>query len=454
MKQRSNWLVSLFMMLVCAVFGIADGSSFVTAEAVVVDGHEGVGKHITRDGLTTDITRTESPDLILDTVDQRITKMRPSATPLDQIMRHATPKNAGTMIFGYYSTDIRPVKATITEPYVVPGTPSQSAVLTIDNGHLFDVSDTILVPSVAGYNEQGVATPKIPLVLYVQAVGATNQITVQAVNGPTISGQVNRSVPAIGDNAVIYRMGRAAAEGDVQTSPYSALPTKEQNYCQIFKCQVEQTTIMNMSDKEVPWTPTDQEEQALYEWRLGIEASYLFGTKGYFYDNAKKRYVYSTGGIVHNITKEIEYPTSTAITDADLVDISKDIFTGNSGDKRRLLFAGSDLVVALSKNSSVQKQLEAGNTEVVWGIKWNKISTNFGDLLLLQHELLDMYGWSEKGIVLDPAHIDKYVFKGIARDVLDLKKAGTYDGDVAVNTEISGLALKYPGVHAVLAPGT
>jgi len=450
-KQKFSWL-GIVIMLVCALVGIVDGSSMGVhmAEASVLEGGN-AGVFITREGLTTDVTRVESPELIRDTVDQRITKMRPASTPLDQIMRHATSKTTKTMEFGYYSTDIRPVKATLAVAHVAVTT-TDSADLTMDNGNLFDVSDTIYVPSVKGYNAAGVQVNS-PLVLYVRAVGASNAITVQAVNGALLTNEIEGMyVPAIAANAKFYRMGRAAAEGDVQTSPYSALPTKQKNFCQIFKCQVAETSIqaLSLSAAEVPWTPSDIEEQAVYEWRLGMEASYLFGAKQYFYDNAKKRWVYTTGGIVNNITKVIDYPTT--ITDDVLVDITKDVFTGNSGSKRRLLFSGSGLVSKLSKVGTITKQLEAGNTVVVWGIEWKEIKTNFGSLLLLQHDLLDLYGWEDKGLIIDPACLDKYSFAGVERFSLDLKKAGTYDGNVAVITEIAGLALKYPSVHAVLQP--
>ena len=70
------------------------------------------------------------------------------------------------------------------------------------------------------------------------------------------------------------------------------------------------TTIAAMSDTEVPWTPSEIEEQALYEFRMAMEASYLFGVKSYFYDSLKKKYVYTTEGVVNLIGKEIEYPAT------------------------------------------------------------------------------------------------------------------------------------------------
>jgi len=446
-KQKFNFL-GIILMLVCALFGILDGSSMgvMTADATVATGGQ-AGVIVTGAPLLTDVTRKESPDLILDTVDQRITKMRPSATPLDQILRHATSKTTKTMEFGYYSVDIRGVKATTTAAYTAVTT-VDGAELTVDNPGLFAVTDTLYVPSKTGFTESYVGAPTTALILYVRAVGATS-ITVQAVNGAELtSGNDGMYVPSLASGTVMYRLGRAAAEGDVRTSPYSALPTKQKNYCQIFKCEIAESSIQAMSSKEIPWSPNDIEEQAVYEWRMGMEASFLFGAKRKVYDSLKKAWVYSTGGVVNSISKHID--VAATITDAVLVDVTKQIFVGNSGSRRRILFAGSGLVAKLSNVGTVQKQLEAGNTVVVWGIEWKEIRTNFGTLLLLQHDLLDMYGWENKGIVLDPSCLDKWTFAGLERLEVDTKKSGTFDGNVAVITEIAGAALKYPSVHAVL----
>lgn len=455
-KQRFSFnLFGILLMLVCSLVGIADSSAMglYSADPVVVTPESGVGAVVTREGLTTDVTRVESPDLIMDTVDQRITKMRPSATPLDQIMRHATPKPAGTMKFEYYSVDIRPIKATVSTLHTAVTT-QDYAELAVDNGKLFDVTDTIYVPTIMGYDEAGTTQSATEaLVLYVVAVTG-NTVTVQAANGAVGTGANadGKYVPTIAASTVLYRMARAAAEGDVQTSPYSALPTKAYNYCQIFKCQVAETTIQAMSDKEVKWNPSDIEEQALYEFRMAMEASYLFGVRAYFYNSTLKKHVYMTKGVVNMITKRIEYPATMA--NGDLVDIHKQIFTGNAGSRKRIMLAGSGFVAKWSKIGSVEKQLEAGNTVLAWGIEWKSVSSNFGETMLLQHDLLDMYGFTDKAIVIDPQYLDKWVFKAMGRDVLDLKKAGIWDGDVAVTTEISGPALRYPSVHAILEPAS
>ena len=52
---------------------------------------------------------------------------------------------------------------------------------------------------------------------------------------------------------------------------------------------------MKMSNKEVPWDMSDQEEAAIYDMRLGMEKSFLFGVKKKLWDPAKKENILLTG---------------------------------------------------------------------------------------------------------------------------------------------------------------
>ena len=66
------------------------------------------GKHVVDEPLTTDITREASPDLLLNEIDQQIVKIRPMATPIDQLSRCAGSKHSGSMIVDYHNVDTKP----------------------------------------------------------------------------------------------------------------------------------------------------------------------------------------------------------------------------------------------------------------------------------------------------------------------------------------------------------
>jgi hypothetical protein len=253
----------------------------------------------------------------------------------------------------------------------------------------------------------------------------------------------------------MVRMGSCKHELDAQTSPYAIIPVKDYNFMQIFMAQVEESTFQKIHDKEVDWSFSDYEAQNIYDMRQTMEFSFLFGVRAKFVDliNAKERY--ATGGITRFITKSLEYGTGGAdrtINDATFVDWTKAIFTGNSGSETRIFFGGDALTAAISKVSTVQKQIEAKKTEVKWGIKWNQIETNFGILLYKHHSLLDHAGWGEKGIVLDINQIEKHTMKPMATRKLDLKASGQRNVDAVVLEETTGVITRYPDTHAVIGP--
>lgn len=105
-----NWLKKnrkLLMLLLVIVIMLILGGCFASphaALAVVVAGVAG-GKHIDDEPLTTDLTRGASPDLLLNEIDQQIVKIRPMATPIDQLSRCAGSKHAGSMIVDYYNVE-------------------------------------------------------------------------------------------------------------------------------------------------------------------------------------------------------------------------------------------------------------------------------------------------------------------------------------------------------------
>jgi hypothetical protein len=250
-------------------------------------------------------------------------------------------------------------------------------------------------------------------------------------------------------------MGTAKNELDAQNSAYAIVPVRASNYMQIFMAQVEEGILQREHSKEVPWDFTDYEAQNIFSLKMSMENSYLFGYKYKFYDVDNNKERYSTGGVTRYITKSLTYGTGGSdrtIDNATFVDWTKSIFTGNSGSDQRVFFGGDSLTAALLKVDTVVKQIEAKNTEVKWGITFNKIETNFGILLYKHHPMFELVGWGEKGLVLDMQHIEKHVYKPLEITKLDLVTSGQRYANAVVLREVSGAITRYPDCHAVVAP--
>lgn len=405
------------------------------------------GSHILGSPLTTQLSSQASPSLLRNEIDDRIVKIRPMATPIDQISRWAGARNCGSMIVDYYSVDTKPTTAKTTSTYdeigIAGGYSHQTATIHTSNDEIFEPSETILVPSVPGYKDDGLS-PCGSLVLYVVERPSSGGITVMAANGRKID-EVENCIPSIPADTQLVRMGRAATELDVQTPQYEALPTKSRNYCQIFKAQVEQSTMMKIANKEVGWTFNDQEESAIIDMRLGMEKNFLFGHMSRIYDPNKREEVLLTGGIWNQTPRECQYLAGDFSHDT-LIEISRMAFTENAGSKRKILIGGSSLIEALNK-MEFTKVIAAGDTVTKWGIDFNEINTKFGSLYTLHSEIFDSYGHSADGIIIDPEYLTKYSHVPFRTEALDLKKSGVRNTDAIVITEASCLVLRYPQAH-------
>lgn len=399
------------------------------------------GASVNNAPLTTVTAEEAAPGLLRNAIDERIVKIRPMATPIDQLSRCAGARHCGSMKVEYYSVDVKPVSAKLTKAVTAADVndDGETVVLTLktDADAIFSASETVLAPTVL------VGADKHPLTLYV--LGNERNTGLQMI--PMGLGLDEDGAPAVAIPAGtrLVRMGRAATELDVQTAQFEALPRKASNNCQIFKMQVEQSTLVKLANKEVGWTFSDQEEVAIIDMRQGMEKNFLFGNKTVIRDPNKMEDVYLTGGIWNQTDKQFDYKPA-ALTTATLVDLCRKAFTGAGGNNRKILVGGSGLIEALSK-VQYDKTVDAGGTFVKWGIEFKEIRSNFGSLYVLHSEIFDQCGHADDGMVIDPDCLTKYCHVPFHTEVLDLRKSGSRNTDAIVITEASCLVLRHPDAH-------
>ena len=431
-------------------------------------GEGGAGK--SHDGIAneTDGRENGDPEFYSKDIDKKITKIRPMATPIDQISRFATAEKCGSFEVKYYAVGTRPIKTSVkTATTQSSGT---SMKLEVEDPSMFTLDDTIRVVGIKAITDykgtlystyKGKAVPDLELCVCGKA--DDGQPIVYAVNGSDVGGQP-LGIPVIAKGTTLVRMGKSCGELDVQTGRFNNLPTSETQYCQNFMIQVEQSTFDKIAAKEVEWNFTDLEEDTIYDMRLAMENTYLFGDMGKINHTTKDGMAqWFTKGLWWMAGKDIELGHKATdedkkhdynegdivITDNELVDISKDLFVGTGiGNKRKVIIAGSDVVTALSKIKSEKFRLK--DSVEVWNMKFKSWETDFGELDVIHSELFDLNGMSDCAFALDPEFLKKKVHLPWFRNVLDLKKAGIRNTDAVVIQEVACLYLTNPKAHARL----
>ena len=105
-------LLSVLGLWVMMITGCTDAATTMLATVGVVTTTGGT--HITGAPLTAKLTEEHAPSLLRSDIDNRLVKIRPSATPLDQISRMVGARMAKSMKVDYYSVDTKPGKSIVT----------------------------------------------------------------------------------------------------------------------------------------------------------------------------------------------------------------------------------------------------------------------------------------------------------------------------------------------------
>ena len=447
-RFKTSGLLIAAVMLLCSMVGVADGA--VLADGGVALAAAGMaladGGSVQTDAMMTKTdVREDSPNLMLDTIDPKVTKIRPHDVVLDTISRAITDsKTSDNQVIRHYAIDVIDLMATLS---TAVSSGSSQVALTTSNDGIFASEQTILVDGVNGYKEDGVTEDTDrPLILYVVGKDSGNHPLVTAVNG---SGANKDIIPDIPVDTKLVRMGRAGAETQIQTDAYSGVPTDFPQYLQKFMAQVELSEIFQRADKEVDWAFTDAEEEAIFDMKRVQNVTYWKGVRRLIKKkNAhtqKAEDIYFTEGIWTQAGKDFSFEGE-AVDVKNMVTLMKHAFTGNASGKRKLLIAGSDVIEAFEK-VEYNRIVQAGQKQQVYGLEFNSIVSKFGTLMAIHDQSLDDMGMADKFFILDPDFLRKWTMGWKVND-FDFRKSGQADADGRGLMEICGLVLKNPKAHS------
>lgn len=451
LRLKDSGVFMILFMLLCSIIGIADGSA-MTADAVALD----KGGSVDTSAMTQKTgMKDRSPDLILAELDDRVTKIRPHDVILDTIARTIDDqkilgdgeKTARNQEVEHYAISTIELIATSTK--AVEDTKAEQVVLETSDKDIFAGEQTIIVQGVKGFLPNGAEDPLRNLMLYVVNKDSSGHPIVVAVNGkPSASGN-GTTIPAIPEGTKLIRAGRAGSETQIQTDPYSAVPTKFIQYLQKFMAQVEVSELFQRAEKEVKWTFNDEEEEAVFDMRRTMNVSFWLGVKWKIVQknahNKKAEDIYFTEGIWTQAGKEFSF-SGMDVTADSIVALMKHAFTGNNSSKRKTFIVGSDLLEAFEK-VEYTKVVSLGSTVQAHGVEYTQIISKFGRLLIAHDQTLDDMGMADKGFILDIDFLRKWTFGWRVQD-FDFRKSGQSDSDGRALIEICGLVLRNPDAHS------
>lgn len=399
--------------------------------------------------VTTEKAKEHSPNLLRPDISQKITKIMPSAAPLDTLIREAGAHEVTKSLkFKFYSSELRPFQDELDDGFT-RGSEAASYELTVKSIHMWQKDDGVLFHGVNGKDG-------LPLVGHIVDLNRSDS-TVKLIflNGwdPDNDSFEEGSKPpeSIDDETKIGRLGNAKSELDANTDPYGHMPTDRYNYVQYHMAAIEESIWQKMHAKEVEWDIRDMQNLQLFDMRCQMEGTSWFGARRIAYDPERNVQKYHSGGVIRFLEKKINLPSGT-IDDDFFASATKNIFVGNAGSDTRYMFVGSGLNERLMKVDHIKKQIDGKSTEFKYGLTWSKIETNFGVLMLRHHEGFNSKGFKDAGVVVDMNNIRKRVFEPMKVREIDLMSTGTRKAKAFVIEETFGLEVRYADTHALLLP--
>lgn len=263
---------------------------------------------------------------------------------------------------------------------------------------------TLLVKSVSGYDENGVSTPNIPIMLYVigKDTQSGNPVCI-AVNGPRATGATTTGTPAIPAGTEILTMCNMLYETQATVPPKSAVPAG-------FMLNLQKTgTTFVVSDyydkqkKIIPFQEAAQFEQSLKDYFLEYDRTLLAGVPCELNINTPKlgmQKAFGTTGLLWQVMRRLQHNNSWSYE--DLIALFKMFFCCEDKPDYGIWFVGMDQLEAL-QCIDFQKHPEAQmsvlkNETLGWVV--TNIHTAFGDIQLKHLPSLDKMGMSNCGLLL------------------------------------------------------
>ena len=404
-------------------------------------------------GANAPSTTVNEAGYIEEDLNKQIVKVRPQDTPIDTFTREiANNEPCKSWEAGGWEIGTREVRDTMKATYTA-GT-STANELQVDNPDMWKPGDTFIVHTYSSSADQG---PMLdgsgnPVQCLIKSISG-DKLTVQRV------GTLSATVPTIAEDYILQRLSPAVSELEASVEGFAVQPSDRKYYNQTHMTQVEESVIHSLLKKKVAMDFGVYKEQTIWDFKRGMELCNLFGVGG-LSKNAKGELVHLSTGLWWQMNHQstVAYTDDNgrhAMTDQEWNAIGKDIFEGNNGADRRLLFAGNELLEQLANAKSYSKQLEAKNTEIVLGLRVYKIETPFGELLVKPMGSLFQGYFSKCGMVIDPNFVKKFIMEPLQTTNLDLNKTGQRRVDNAVRIhETYSLFLENLPCHRKIVPAS
>ncbi len=363
--------------------------------------------------------------------------------PLDQMMRRARKrKPVHNVAIEWELRDRTPARRDTVNGAATAGAAGAAKTIAVDNAALWRANDLIMLPNNA--------TTAGALLLVTSTNPGAGTITVMAIKVATTkstSPAAMGTVPAVADGEVMVRMTNSKTESDTPSASRIVTPDMLFNFIHSYDAVVESSTHRK---KTKNYTSSHDlavnQAGTVIDMRRGIEYNNFFGLPSVsLAENGELRL--TQAGILHYVSQTIGYSIGN-LSESGIVDIGEEVFTGNTGSKKRILFADAKLCSELDKLQLAKMQNLP--TRMVAGVRTTDLKGRHGDLSIVHHPGFDEIGKVHFGVVVDQANVSYAELEALGHQDNDFRKTGVKDSTAKWWQAKQTLEVKNPETHYII----
>lgn len=436
---HSGWSVQLALWGTCALLlGAGLWAGVIDATALLLPAVLGMATQIN------DMTEQSTPSGHQPRdVSITLSKLRPDRFALDTIMRrmeatsNGMPTEPATQVKVEWEEDDVISYETTADGATSSTSQGDPVTLDVNDQNVIREKDMLYLPD--NSNTKGA-------VLWVTDVTGT-AVTAYRVEMDTSENSFG-SVPAISDGEAIKVLSRAKTEQDNASEAQGTMPDQKYNYCQILDQVVEASETRMATENYTDEDWSRNRDNNLWEFRRKLENAQTFGERMSFTDPDTGKQVWMMGGITSFLSSNDLTYTAGSLTEGNLIDFARQIFSGNNGSRLRWCFNTPKLQAEIDKILINSSTLQSSRDENVLGVAATRLRTTFGDLMLINNQAFAELGKDNYGLVVDPMNVRRRTLRNmqINRGVQD----NDVDGRADQWIEQATIEVRKESTHAVI----
>jgi len=363
-------------------------------------------------------------------------------TPLDQMMRRlpGRRKPVENILIEWAHVDKTPPRRDTVASAFGGETAGTLGVIDVDNANMWRPNDVVVTPDVTD-------APILLIREVDNTAGTISVLGLPTVTTKTTAPQSYVDVPSFSEDQPLMRIANSKTEFDSPSKSRLTLPSLLFNYVHTFDAVVRSSDhrIRTKNYTVQDWSRIRADN--LVDFRRSIEYNSFFGKPSVTLDeNGELRW--TMGGILHYVKDNVLGYTPGSLTEGEIIDMHKEIFTGNTGSGNRVLFADAELATEIDK--VMLNRMEHMPQRQIAGVMTTEFRTRTGVSYIVHHPGFDDLGYTNFGVFVDLKHVHKGELQPTEKIELELKKTGQADGEAEQYIEKSTLEVGNTEPHYIV----